>query len=243
MIGGSLQMGRPVGRELAQDFRGWKSRLAQRQNCVRLMDVVAIRSLRIGTGCLNRYPSPVGRTGFPRSCPPIFLPIAPRRQSCGPDRRSFAHFASLSGFSVVSKGAMASFGGETGHKKKGLQECRLENGSRARYAPSPSRAVATPCLSRGLSARAQARPQPWCWMAVLLPAPSPVRRSTSPIASNTRRAADAVAAADRLRGLTPAATVTELKNHRSAPRAGGFLLSHEPPLPGGCPIGQEPEGT
>lgn len=234
MIGGFLQADGRLGRESAQDFSGPETGLAGLETCGNLIRVVAVHLLRTGTGSLNRYPSPDGRSALPLGSPPIFFALASVFSS---DRQSLAHFDRNGGSAFAGASDVASSGAGIQHNMEGYQECRLRNGSRVPYAPLRSQGVGTRRLNKASSVQAQARVRLSCWTATRLPVPLSAARPTLSIASATPRAAEDVA------GLTPRITTRTTINHRIARRSGGFLLCEEPSFAGRCPRGQEPEGT
>ena len=237
MIGGFLQDGRRLGREMAQLFCASETDLAMAPRCGSLAYVVAVHPLRTGTGSLNRYPSPDGRSALPLSSPPIFSSVF---SGISRDRRSLAHAAGCVGPRAGTKLHISALSSELPlgtHNRKGCQLCRLPNGSQVPFAPSHLPLVATRRLSRASSGRARVQARLSFLTATRSPVPSSVARPTWSIASATRRAADVVA------GLTqPCATLIET-NHRTARRSGGFLLSEDLSPMGRSPRDQEPEGT
>ena len=217
MIGGFLQDGRRLGREMAQLFCASETDLAMAPRCGSLASVVAVHPLRTGTGSLNRYPSPDGRSALPLGSPPIFSSAnsAPFRH-----RRTLAH-----GGGGVGPGAGTDLhldALDTGyvhgtHNRKGCQKCRLPNGSQVPFAPLRLPLAATRRLSRVSSGRARGPVRLSCWMATLSRVPSSVARPTSSIASATPRAAEPVA------GRIPRGTSLIALNHRTVSRSGGFF--------------------
>lgn len=237
MIGGFLQDKACVGRDSAQLSQLSDTGLAARRSCGSLTPVVAVHPLRTGTGSLNRYPSPDGRSALPLGSPPIFSSAnsAPFRH-----RRTLAH-----GGGGVGPGAGTNLhldALDTGyvhgtHNRKGCQKCRLPNGSQVPFAPLRLPLVATRRLSRASSGRARGPVRLSCWMATLSRVPSSAARPTSSIASATPRAAEPVA------GLIPRGTSLIALNHRTDWRSGGFFMSEDLSPQGRRPRGQEPEGT
>lgn len=234
MIGGFLQAKDQLGREMAQLSHGRKSRLAQADPCGSIRSAVAVRILRAGTGSLNRYPSPDGRSALPLGTSPVF---SAGPSSLSADRRSLAHGFGCGGPGQGTDLDVAALSPGYTHNRKGYQVCNLPNGSQALFAQSHLQLVATRRLSRALSGPAQARARRSCWMATRSPALLSAARPTSSIASVTPRAAEGAA------GLTPPATFHISSHHRTLTRSGGFLLSEEPSTAGQPPRGKEPEGT
>lgn len=234
MIGGFLHLNGLLGRENAQDFRVPESILARPMPCGSLHGVLVTRSLRVRSGSLHRYPSPVGWSARPPGAPPAFLPPA---RVASRDRRRPANISGRFNRTLIFFPVMPSCVPALSLNKEGTYRCSSPNGSPARLAPLHLPAVATRRLSRVLSARAPARPRPSFLMATRLPALSWAARPTCFTASSTPRAADGAA---RLRPRAPALSKTD---HRTLTRSGGFLLSEEPfpAAHGAC--GQEQEGT
>ena len=214
MIGGFLQADGRLGRDLAQVFSGPETGLAGVTSCGNLDAVVAVHPLRTGTGSLNRYPSPDGRSALPLGSPPIFF--AETRPYTA-DRQSIAHDFRFVGPCAGTDLDVDALKAETPHIRKGYQECRLRNGSRAPYAPLGLQAVATRRLNRALSVRVPARARLSCWTETRSPGPLSAARPTLSIASATPRAAEDVA------GLNPRITTRTTINHRIARRSGGFF--------------------
>jgi len=234
MIGGFLHLNDPLGRENAQDFKVRESVLAQRGSCGSLRGVVVTNALRLRSGSLNRYPTLDGWSARPPGTPPAFFrcenaDLSHRRRTASPAAR--AHGALI--FQSILPSCMQGRPIE----KEGTQKCSSPNGSRAQPAPLHFQVVATRRLSRGLSARAQARPRLSCWMATRSQAPSSVVQPTCFIASSTHRAADAAAR------LIPRIAVLSETDHLALTWPGGFLLSKEPTPAGRLALGQEQEGT
>jgi len=234
MIGGFLHLNDPLGRENAQDFMVPESILAQRGSCGSLQDVVVDCALRLRSGSLNRYPTPDGWSARPPGTPPAFFFSEIADLS---DRRRTASLAARAHGALIFQPILPSFPQGRRLEKEGTQRCSSPNGSRAQLAPLHLQVVATHRLSRGSSARAQARPRLSCWMATRSPAPLSAARPTCFTASSTHRAADAVAR------LIPHDPILSETDHRTLTRAGGFLLSEEPTPAGRCACGQEQEGT
>lgn len=234
MIGGFLHLNDPLGRENAQDFMVPESILAQRGSCGSLQDVVVDCALRLRSGSLNRYPTPDGWSARPPGTPPAFFFSKIADLS---DRRRTASLAARAHGALIFQPILPSFPQGRRLEKEGTQRCSSPNGSRAQLAPLHLQVVATHRLSRGSSARAQARPRLSCWMATRSPAPLSAARPTCFTASSTHRAADAVAR------LIPHDPILSETDHRTLTRAGGFLLSEEPTPAGRCACGQEQEGT
>lgn len=234
MIGGFLHLNDPLGRENAQDFMVPESILAQRGSCGSLQDVVVDCALRLRSGSLNRYPTPDGWSARPPGTPPAFFLSKIADLS---DRRRTASLPARAHGALIFQPILPSFPQGRRLEKEGTQRCSSPNGSRAQLAPLHLQVVATHRLSRGSSARAQARPRLSCWMATRSPAPLSAARPTCFTASSTHRAADAVAR------LIPHDPILSETDHRTLTRAGGFLLSEEPTPAGRCACGQEQEGT
>lgn len=216
MIGGFLHLNDPLGRENAQDFKVSESILAQRGSCGSLHDVVVTCALRLRSGSLNRYPSPHGRSARPPGTPPAFFF---RENATLLDRRRFANLAFRAHAALIFQPILPSCVQGRPLAKEGTQRCSSPNGSLAQLAPLHSQVVATRRLSRGSSARAQARPRRSCWMATRSPAQSSAGQPTCFTAGSIHRAADDVAR------LIPRAPILSETNHRTLTRSGGFLLS------------------
>jgi hypothetical protein len=234
MIGGFLHLNDPLGRENAQDFMVPESILAQSGSCGSLRDVVVTFALRLRSGSLNRYPTLDGWSARPPGAPPAFFLFENRYLS---DRRRTASLAVRASAALIFLPILPSCAQGRPLEKEGTQRCSSPNGSPAQLAPLHLQVVATRRLSRGSSARAQARPRLSCWMATRSPAQSSAARPTCFTAVSTHRAADAVAR------LIPRAPILSETDHRTLTWAGGFLLSEEPTPAGRCARGQEQEGT
>ena len=234
MIGGFLHLNDTLGRENAQDFRVWESILAQCGSCGSLQDVVVDCALRLRPGSLNRYHTPVGWSARPPGTPPAFFLCKTADLS---DRRRTASLAARARGALIFQSILPSCTQGRPLEKEGTLRCSSLNGSRAQLARLHLQVVATRRLSRGSSARAQARPRLSCWMATRSPAPSSAVRPTCFTAVSTHRAADSVAR------LIPRAPILSETDHRAMMRPGGFLLSEEPTPVGRCACGQDQEGT
>lgn len=237
MIGGFLQDKACVGRELAQLLQLSDTGLAARRSCGSLTPVVAVHPLRTGTGSLNRYPSPDGRSALPLGSPPIF---SSANSELFRHRRTLAHVGGGVGPDAgtdLHRDALHTVYVYGTHNRKGCQKCRLPNGSQVPFAPSRLPLVATRRLSKALSGRARGPVRLSCWMATRSRVPLSAARPTSCIASATPRAAEPVA------GLIPRGTSLIALNHRTDWRSGGFFMSEDLSPKGRRPRGQEPEGT
>ena len=217
MIGGFLQENGRCAREMAQLFGAVETGLAAEATCGSLEPVVAVQPLRTGTGSLNRYPSPDGRSALPLGSPPIFY-----RANSGAflHRRTLAHIGGGVGPAAGTNLHLVALhiGYVQGtHNRKGCQICRLPNGSQVPFAPLRLPLAATRRLSRVSSGRARGPVRLSCWMATLSRVPSSVARPTSSIASATPRAAEPVA------GRIPRGTSLIALNHRTVSRSGGFF--------------------
>jgi len=178
-----------IGRSAAQNRCSGARRLA----CGRVAgsdgSVTMARAARAGMVHPIRYPSPIGRLDLPLGSPPVFS----RNRIFFVCRQGFADVPALRPLRVaepfvVVKGCSGTAGktGQMREKSCGSKPLSLQYWRRADCQP-----VETHSPSRAYWAQAQAQPQPWCWTATLPPVRWSVRRSMSPIASNTRRAVDA----------------------------------------------------
>lgn len=175
----------------AQNARFTGGGLAVGATARNVIRVVAV-SREAETHCLNRYPSPKGRTGCPQGRPPRFFPekskVWPKSRA---GRRRLADDLRSRDFHFTNGAAAAISVCIRSRTERGTTPCARRNSF---FLPPPCRlrsapVVATPRWNRPCWAAGQAG-QPrfwstamsaraWCW------APRP----TSPIARNTPRAA------------------------------------------------------
>ncbi len=218
----------PFEREAANRGRGANARLAARVLWGSVNEVVATRDERVGTTCLYRYPSPVGRRGFQKGRPPVFFRS---RNGLAPHKQGLADGSDAAISRLIADACGRKLWVNHIIERERNTQCICETGSlgwqRARALPPAGILLANrPCW--GL---ARARQRLSCWMA----RPEPVQSSgplpTSLIANNTRRAA--------AKRVTPALAPNLDRKPARAVGRGGFFVAI---AAGQCPQ-PRPEGT
>lgn len=201
--------------------------LARAASCVSVKTVVAAWDEQAGTQCLYRYPSPVGRRGLQISCPPVFFTASGKTVY----RQWVADFSSGfdRGWTEPFAGPRVSFARLS--ERKGTEECTSGTGSWAWRPVRALRPVATRLANRPSWALAPGRQGLPSSMALSARAPWSALRPTSPIATNTRRAATE-------RDVPAAAPDLTAKPIPAAGR-GGFFVA----IAGGVGPRPRPEGT
>ncbi len=173
-------------REAAHTDRCANARLAARALCGSVKTVVATRDERVGTLCLYRYPSPVGRSGLQISQPPVFFLS---RKELAADKQGLADTVPTAISRLIAGSQGPSMCANHINERERTKRCIYGHGF---WALRPARALRPaaiplanrPCWGQGLVLRQRS-----CWTVVPRPALSLALRPTSPIANNTRRAA------------------------------------------------------
>ena len=206
-------------------FRAQYSRMASvhlecREPRCNVKPVVAV-SRETETHCLNRYPSPKGRTGCPQGRPPQFFS---RESKAWLARRSYAdHCVShKNDFHSGQKHAIPLWIRTI--TERGTSLCGNHSSPLRLLQPvSQRQAVAIRRSNRGSWGQGPARQGLSCSMATWQPARLSALRPTSPIARNTRHAAE--------RALNNAAGNSPAHHSRKAiagPARGGFFFACRP---------------
>ena len=179
---------RQFERNRAQNARPACMRLAKIPRRATVDLVVAV-SRETETHCLNRYPSPKGRTGCPQGRPPQFFLAT---TGCYTSRQGVAESRTRRSFRF-SPGEKPAIPLRTRTiTERGTTSCAHPSWSNSRLSPGSAFAppAATPRSNRPSWAAGQGRPAPSCSTATSLRALWSAPRPTSPIARNTRHAAD-----------------------------------------------------
>ena len=163
------------------------ARLAERAQCDIVKSVVAAH-VRAETHCLNRYPSPMGRTGCPQGRSPRFFLC---EGAVGQDGRVLAATACPDENSFHSGHGCGIWGCIRRTTSRGIS---CKSNSRFGLSPFYPSGLSRPAVTRRSNRRSwgagPGRPRPSCSTAASAPVRLSVPRPTSPIARNTRRAAD-----------------------------------------------------
>ena len=188
MIGIFLRSASQLWREMAYPAGIVDKAIAGHARLGQSERVVAIRTLRIGTISLNRYPSPVGRHGYPQGRPPNFFRLESNAKR---DRQGFAGNRVADDFGFPSAAGMAICPTEFTRAQRQDKPCTSNRSFWPSRPQAHWRVVATRrwnnrCWAQGQGPRA--RP---FWTPALPAARLSARWPTSPIASNTHRGVDA----------------------------------------------------
>lgn len=229
MIGIFLRKTPQLWREMAYPAGILAKPIAVRGRGMHRDSVVVNRTSHTGMISLNRYPSPVGRHGYPQGRPPNFFLF---EQKLGSHRQGFAGNVRMRVAPFPSGAGVARWRLAINAIQEQDKACRSNRYSSLSHRPLRLPAVATPHWSKASWGRAPVQRVPRflipAWPVAPLSVPSP----TWPIASNTHRGVDATLC--RVRRLSPSGKRPVSVNSCSKPEHKNRGNEHENRQNPGC---------